>query len=125
MSGLFVQPLGSNRTCWNLSTNVFSGTPYCRAREIAVAKLSIRPLMVDPSFAIRMKISPGVLLSSNRPTVMYPSWPPTENLCVRDWRSSGSLRRSGRASGSDLAAAFFPLAALPVFSGCTTLEPSL
>ena len=36
-----------------------SGTPCCKASEIAVAKLSIRPEMVEPSLAIVTKISPG------------------------------------------------------------------
>ena len=63
MSLLFVQPLGSNRTWLNFSTKVCSGTPYCSVSEMAVAKLSIRPLIVEPSLAMRMKISPGCLVS--------------------------------------------------------------
>ena len=61
-------PEGSKRTCENLSIRTFKGTPYCRAREIAVAKESIRPEMVLPSFAITRKISPGCP-SSYIPTV--------------------------------------------------------
>ena len=51
------------------------------AMEMAVAKESMRPEIVDPSFAITMKTSPGIP-SSNRPTVMYPLQPLTENLWV-------------------------------------------
>ena len=64
-----VQPLGSKRTCANLSTRNFSGTPYCRLKLTAVAKASIRPEMVEPSLAMVMKISPGAP-SSYIPTVM-------------------------------------------------------
>jgi hypothetical protein len=54
-----VNPLGSNRTCANLFTRSRSGTPYCSATETVVAKESISPETVDPSFAILRKISPG------------------------------------------------------------------
>ncbi len=67
--GLPVHPLGSNRTCANLSTRNFIGTPYCRLKLTAVANASIRPEIVEPSFAIVMKISPGAP-SSYIPTVM-------------------------------------------------------
>src|SRR5581483_346204 len=62
------QPLGSNRVWLNLSQSTCSGTPYCRARETAVAKESMSPETVDPSLAILMNISPG-RPSSYRPTV--------------------------------------------------------
>ena len=67
--GLPVNPLGSKRTWLNLSTRNFSGTPYCRLKLMAVAKLSISPEMVEPSLAMAMKISPG-LPSSYMPAVM-------------------------------------------------------
>ena len=59
MSGLPDHPLGSKRVWANFSQNSFSGTPCCSAIETASAKLSIRPLTVDPSFAMVMKSSPG------------------------------------------------------------------
>ena len=59
ISGLPVKPAGSKRVRENLSTSSLSGTPCCRASEMAVAKLSIRPEMVEPSLAMRTKISPG------------------------------------------------------------------
>jgi hypothetical protein len=64
-----VQPLGSKRTWLNLSTRNFKGTPYCSAKLMDVAKLSIKPLIVEPSLAMAMKTSPGVP-SSYMPTVM-------------------------------------------------------
>ncbi len=60
MSGLPVQPLGSKRVWANFSQNSFSGTPCCSAMETARAKLSIRPLTVEPSLAMVMKSSPGL-----------------------------------------------------------------
>jgi len=60
MSGFPVQPLGSKRVCLNFSHSRRSGTPCCSATEIAVAKQSITPETVDPSFAMVMKISPGM-----------------------------------------------------------------
>ena len=137
-----VHPLGSNRTCANLSTRNLIGTPYCKLKLTAVAKASISPEIVDPSFAIVMKISPGKP-SSYIPTVMYPSWPPIENLCVIERRSSGNLRRMGRyttfstiaggaaATAPDAVAplgavvpAFFSPLPEPELSGCTFLELS-
>src|SRR5438093_985076 len=67
--------------------------------EIAVANESMSPETTEPVFAIVTKISPG-WPSSNMPTVMYPSCPAIENLCVIDWRSSGRRRRKGRAAGT-------------------------
>ena len=64
-----VKPEGSKRTCENFSTSVSSGTPYWSDMEIDVAKASMRPEMVEPSFAMTRKISPG-LPSSYIPTVM-------------------------------------------------------
>src|SRR5262245_10465017 len=95
ISRLFVIPEGSNREWLNLSQRTLSGTPYCSVREMAVAKESISPETTDPCLAIVTKISPGDP-SSYIPTVMYPSWPAIENLCVIDWRSSGRRRRRGR-----------------------------
>ena len=60
ISGLPVKPEGSKRVWLNLSTRTLSGTPYCSAREMAVAKLSIRPETTEPSLAMVMKSSPGV-----------------------------------------------------------------
>ena len=45
--------------CANFSQSSFSGTPCCSAIETAQAKLSIRPLTVEPSLAMVMKSSPG------------------------------------------------------------------
>src|SRR6516164_7922054 len=95
ISGLFDQPLGSKRVWANFSHNSFNGTPCCKAMDTAQAKLSIKPLTVEPSLAMVMKISPGSPLGY-RPTVMYPSCPPTLNLWVTDMRSSGSLWRTAR-----------------------------
>ncbi len=58
-AGFPVKPEGSKRVRENLSTKSLRGTPYCRANEMAVAKLSMRPEMVEPSLAMRTKISPG------------------------------------------------------------------
>ena len=44
----------------NFSTSASRGTPYWSVSEIAVAKASIRPEIVEPSLAIVRKISPGV-----------------------------------------------------------------
>src|SRR5690625_7069390 len=60
---LLVKPLGSNRMWLNFEHRSSSGTPYCSAIETAVAKASISPAMVDPCFAIGMKISPGIWVS--------------------------------------------------------------
>src|SRR5262249_18711238 len=115
----------------NLLTSASRGTPYWSVSEIAVAKESMRPEMVDPSFDIRRKISPG-LPSSKRPTVTYPSCPATENLGVIERVSSGSFLRNGpgvtalpmysrvvRFSG-DLASE----REAAVFNGCVRLHPS-
>src|SRR5688572_24749702 len=116
--------------CVNLSTRASRGTPYCNVSEIAVAKESIRPEIVEPSFDIVRKISPG-WPSSKSPTVMYPSWPATENLCVIARRSSGSFRRTGCGGAA------FPtysrlerfvgvnesLFDAAVFRGCVRLQP--
>ena len=59
ISWLPVNPLGSNRTWANLFTRSRSGTPYWSATDTVVAKLSISPETVEPSFAIFRKISPG------------------------------------------------------------------
>ena len=64
-----MKPEGSKRTWENFSTSASSGTPYWRAMEMAVAKASIRPEMVEPSLAMTRKISPG-RPSSYMPTVM-------------------------------------------------------
>jgi hypothetical protein len=60
MSGLWLQPLGSKRVWANFSHSSLSGTPCCKPMEMAQAKLSIRPLTVEPSLAMVMKISPGM-----------------------------------------------------------------
>jgi len=85
ISGFPDQPLGSNRVWLNFEVNTRSGTPYCKARETAVAKQSINPETVDPSFAVVMKISPG-WPSSYSPTVRYPSYPPTLKWWTIAWR---------------------------------------
>ena len=59
ISGFPVKPEGSKRVRENLSHSRRSGTPCCSASEIAVAKLSIRPEIVEPSLAMFTKISPG------------------------------------------------------------------
>jgi len=59
ISALPVQPEGSKRVCESLSQSTFNGTPCCKQTETTVPKHSIRPAMVDPAFAMRMKISPG------------------------------------------------------------------
>jgi hypothetical protein len=60
MFGFSVNPEGSKRVLVSLSTSALSGTPYCRPIEIDSASPSIKPESVDPSFAILMKISPGI-----------------------------------------------------------------
>jgi len=47
MSGFLVKPDGSNRVWLNFSHSTRSGTPYCRAMEMAVAKLSMSPDTTD------------------------------------------------------------------------------
>lgn len=78
-------PEGSNAKFENLFTNTLSGTPYCKARLIAVANASIVPDNVEPSFATRIKISPGDP-SSYKPTVKYPFASPTLKRWVIDLR---------------------------------------
>ena len=51
-------PAGSNRVKVKASTNVSSGTPYCRPTEMAMAKLSIIARKAEPSLCMSMKISP-------------------------------------------------------------------
>src|SRR5215831_4261836 len=119
--GFDVNPEGSNRVWLNLSTRTFKGTPYCRAIEQVVAKLSMTPERVDPSLAITMKISPGVP-SSYMPIVRYPSWPATENLWVIECLSTGRCLRTGRLSTTTPGSVFLSLAL--VLSGCVRFEPS-
>ncbi len=125
-----MMPEGSNRVFSSLSTNTFSGTPYCKPSEMVSASPSITPESVEPSLAILMKTSPG-RPSSYIPTVIYPSCPPTLNLCVTDARSTGIFSRccrakSSRCIGSTTTAAacfssFFPP---PALSGCDRFELS-
>ena len=68
ISELPVQPEGSKRVRLNLSTSSFSGTPCCSASDTAVANESISPEIVEPSLAIRTKISPG------EPSSYIPTW---------------------------------------------------
>src|SRR5438874_250379 len=58
--GVLGNPEGSKRVCANFFTSTSSGTPYCSASEMLVAKASISPEMVLPSLDITRKISPGV-----------------------------------------------------------------
>ena len=53
-------PIGSKRWWANLLTMLSTGTPYWSARLMAVPSESIRPPIVDPSFAMVMKSSPGL-----------------------------------------------------------------
>ena len=53
-------PIGSKRWWANLLTMLSTGTPYWSARLMAVPSESIRPPMVEPSFAMVMKSSPGL-----------------------------------------------------------------
>ena len=69
ISGFLVKPEGSKRIWLNLSTRTLNGTPYCSDMEIAVANESIRPEIVEPSFDMVIKISPG-WPSSYMPAVM-------------------------------------------------------
>jgi hypothetical protein len=69
MSGFPVKPDGSKRMWLSLSARVCSGTPYCSASDMQMARESISPETVDPCLAIFMKTSPG-LPSSYMPTVM-------------------------------------------------------
>ena len=55
-----VNPDGSKRVWLNLSTSARSGTPYWSEMDVIVAIVSIRPEIVEPSFAMRRKISPGL-----------------------------------------------------------------
>src|SRR5271157_60135 len=71
------QPLGSKRTCVNLLHNTSRGTPHCRASDTAVANESMSPEMVEPCFAMVMKISPGGP-STQTPTVKDHSCPAME-----------------------------------------------
>ena len=69
MLAFAVMPDGSKRVFSSLSTNTFSGTPYCRPSEMVSASPSITPESVEPSLDILMKISPG-RPSSYMPTVI-------------------------------------------------------
>jgi hypothetical protein len=60
ISGFPLHPLGSKRVWLNLSHSTLRDTPYCKASDTAVAKQSMRPETVEPSFAVVMKISPTV-----------------------------------------------------------------
>ena len=51
-------PEGSNLVKVNASTNSSSGTPYCNAIDMAIAKLFISDLNAAPSLCISIKISP-------------------------------------------------------------------
>ena len=108
-----------------MSTRTSSGTPYWSANDTACAKQSAKPEIVDPSFAIRSKISPGVP-SWNIPTVTYPLWRPSiRNLCVTASRSGGSFLRTGPLlCGAGAIAGAASVFRLPVFSGCVLLLPS-
>ena len=68
MSGSSVIPAGSKRMLVNMSTNAFSGTPYCRPCDTEMAKASMIPARVEPCLATLRKISPG-RPSSNSPTI--------------------------------------------------------
>src|SRR4029453_559483 len=103
MSPFLVNPLGSKRTCENFSTSVSRGTPYCSDIEIDVAKASMRPEIVEPS------------------------WPAIENLWVIECRSSGSFLRAGRgarAAAAARAAVVITLSSFDVLRGCERLHPS-
>ena len=69
MFGFSVKPYSSKRVRENLSHSSRTGTPCCNASEIAVAKLSIRPEIVEPSLAIFAKNLTGSPVSY-RPTWM-------------------------------------------------------
>ena len=58
MSGSSVIPAGSKRMLTNFDTYVSSGTPYCRAMEIAMEKASITPASVEPCLDIFTNSSP-------------------------------------------------------------------
>src|SRR6266571_6945595 len=96
MSGSSVTPAGSNRMLVNFSTQVRSGTPYCRLIEIAIEKASITPASVEPCLPSLRKTSPS---PSPRyfDAVMYPSAPPTENDVTVALRCLGRRRRTGRS----------------------------
>ena len=58
MSGSSVIPAGSKRMLTNFETYVSSGTPYCRAIEMAIENASITPASVEPCLDILTKSSP-------------------------------------------------------------------
>jgi hypothetical protein len=58
-SGSSVRPAGSNRRFVNFSTNVSSGTPYCRPIETAMENASMTPASVEPCLPNFRKISPS------------------------------------------------------------------
>ena len=53
-------PCGSKRVNVNCSTNVSSGTPYCRPTDTAMAKQFMSERKAAPSLCMSMKISPSV-----------------------------------------------------------------
>src|SRR3954447_21526510 len=94
MSGSSVMPAGSKRMLVNFWTYVSSGTPYCRAMEMAIEKASITPASVEPCLPSLRKTSPRPS-SGYDPAVMYPSAPATENDVVIEGRDLGSRLRVG------------------------------
>src|SRR5258707_14977411 len=97
MSGSSVMPGGSKRMSANFETYGSSGTPYCRALEIAMENASMTPASVEPCFDILTKSSPTPS-SGYDEDVAYPSAPATENDTVWDGRFFGSRVRVGRYS---------------------------
>ncbi len=90
-----------------------------------MAKESTSPETTDPSLAMTRKISPG-FPSSYMPTVMYPSFPATLNLCVIERRVSGRRLRGVRGFSSRAVsfAESFVSMAIEVERGCERLQPS-
>ena len=68
-------PEGSNFVPTKALINSSSGTPYCRPKDTAIAKLFIRALTNSPSLLVSIKISP-IFPSSYSPVCKYTLWSP-------------------------------------------------
>ena len=85
-------PCGSKRVNVNCSTNVSSGTPYCRPTDTDIAKQFISERKAAPSLCMSMKISPSEP-SSYSPVRRKTLCPPTCASCVKPRRFLGSRTR--------------------------------
>ena len=93
MFGCSTIPAGSKRVNTNFSTYSSSGTPYCNPIEIAMAKQLSILLIVAPSLAMSIKISPKVP-SLYSPVRKNKACPFIFAFCVKPLRFAGKALRS-------------------------------